>query len=124
VYASAGILIFGHDEMLLRTRSLVLKSAGFRVWTASDATVVVQILDLQQIDIFILCQTLSCRESEAVLAAAHNLRPELKNLVLAIDAVNQPVDLRDRLITSFLDPKSLIALIQREINTEDAPLAN
>jgi DNA-binding NtrC family response regulator len=124
VYASAGILIFGHDELLLDTRRLILKNAGFQVWTASNATLAIQILDLQQIDIFILCQTLSGRESEAVLKSAHKLRPELKNIVLSIDSVSQSSGRQDRLVTSFLDPRRLIALIRREIEADAIYLPN
>jgi hypothetical protein len=44
VYASAGILIFGHDATLLETRQLILERAGFQVWTATEATEALQIL--------------------------------------------------------------------------------
>lgn len=53
MYASAGILIFGHDAILLETRQLILKKAGFQVWIASEATKAVQILVTEPIDLFI-----------------------------------------------------------------------
>jgi DNA-binding NtrC family response regulator len=116
VYASADILIFGHDATLLETRRLVLKTAGFQVWTALKATDAVQILSAQPIGLFVLCRTLSNQECEGVLEAAHTLRPEMKNLVLGLE------DRRDMFLTTFLGPKSLIALIQHEVDAESVTL--
>jgi DNA-binding NtrC family response regulator len=116
VYASADILIFGHDATLLETRRLVLKTAGFQVWTALKATDAVQILSAQPIGLFVLCRTLSNRECEGVLETAHALRPDMKNLVLGLE------DRRDMFLTTFLGPKSLIALIQHEVDAESVTL--
>jgi DNA-binding response OmpR family regulator len=119
VYASASILIFGHDATLLETRRLVLKSAGFRVWTAPEATLAIQILLEESIDLFVVCRSLSVEECEAILRTAHTLRPNMKNLVLSMNSSCTPADRRDTFLTSFLDPRSLISLIQNEVGAEN-----
>jgi hypothetical protein len=119
VYASASILVFGHDATLLETRRLVLKSVGFRVWTALEATLAIQILLEESIDLFVVCRSVSVEECEALLRTAHTLRPEMKNLVLSMNSLCTPADRRDTFLTSFLDPRGLISLIQNEINVEN-----
>jgi DNA-binding NtrC family response regulator len=118
VYASGVILIFGHDAMLLETRCKVLESAGFLVWTASDAEDAVEVLAEEPVDLFMLCQTLCNEECEAILRSAHTLRPDMTNIVLCIDSYKESSDHRDLLFHYFLDPRSLIALIQREIHAK------
>ena len=118
MYASADILIFGHDEMLLETRRLILKKAAFRVRIAMEALAAVQILVTQPIDLFVLCQTLPPEECVATLRTAHTLGPDMKNLILGMDTFGPSADRRDTFLTSFLDPKGLIALIQNKINIE------
>jgi DNA-binding response OmpR family regulator len=121
VYASSGILIFGHDEILLETRRLVLECAGFRVWTATKAAGAMQILVEEPIGLFVLCNSLSSEEHFTVLKTARTLRRDMKTLVLSLDC-DDSIDNRDTVLTSFLDPKSFIALIHREIDANGAAL--
>ncbi len=83
MYASANILILGDDEILLETRRLVLKRAGFQEWTATEAAAALQILVTRPINIFVLRRALSICEREAILRKAHTLRPRMKNLIFA-----------------------------------------
>jgi len=85
VYAFAGILVFGHDAVLLETRRLILKRGGFQVWIATTATDAVQVLLTEPIELFILCQSLSPVECEHALEAAHTLRPDVENLIMRGD---------------------------------------
>jgi hypothetical protein len=58
----------------------------------------------------------------AVLRMAHKLRPRMKNLVLGVDPYDESSDERDTFVTSFLDPKGFIALIQRELQVNGITL--
>ena len=118
MYASAGILIFGHDAVLLETRQLILKKAGFQVWIASEATKAVQILVTEPIDLFILCQSLPLQECVSVLKTAHTLRPDMENLVLGVEALDDSAEKHDTFLTTFLDPGTLIAFIQNKISPQ------
>lgn len=118
MYASAGILIFGHDAILLETRRLILKKAGFQVWIVTEATEAVQVLVREPIDIFILCQSLPLDECVPILKTAHTLRPDMENLVLGGETLGFLADKHDTFLTTFLDPGALIALIQNKINVQ------
>ncbi len=118
MYASAGILIFGYDAILLETRRLILKKAGFRVWIATEATQAVQILVREPIDLFILCQSLPLDECVPILKTAHTLRPDMENLVLGGRTLGLSADKHDTFLTNFLDPRALIGFIQNKIDAE------
>lgn len=116
MYASAGILIFGHDAILLETRRLILKGAGFQVRIATEATEALQILVREPIDLFVLCQSLPVNECVAILKTAHTLRPDMENLVLGGETLGFSADKHDTFLTTFLDPRAFIELIQHKIS--------
>lgn len=120
MYASAGILIFGHDAILLETRRLILERAGFHVWIATEATEAVQVLVREPINLFILCQSLSHDECLLILETAHTLRPDMKNLILGAEMPAFSEDRHDTFLTTFLDPRSLISFIQNKIGARTA----
>jgi DNA-binding NtrC family response regulator len=101
VYAPAGILIFGHNAILLETRRWILKKAGFRVWTATETTEAVQILVKEPIDLFILDQSLPLDECVPILKTAHTLRPDMENLVLGGEALGPSAEKHDTFLTTF-----------------------
>jgi DNA-binding NtrC family response regulator len=118
VYASAGILVFGHDPILLETRRLILEKAGFQVWTATEANEAVQVLVREPIDLFILCQSLSHDECLPILETAHTLRPDMKNLILGGETLDRSADKHDTFLTTFLEPRALISFIQNKISAK------
>jgi ActR/RegA family two-component response regulator len=118
VYASAGILIFGHDAILLETRRLILEKAGFQVWIADEANEAVQVLVREPIDLFILCQSLSHDECLPILETAHTLRPDMKNLILGGETRGLSADRDDTFLTTFLEPRALISFIQNKISAK------
>jgi len=65
-----GILLIGHDRWLLQTRALILKSTRANVFT-SDPKGFEEITSDQQIDLLILCHTLSEATRHSVSAEAH-----------------------------------------------------
>jgi hypothetical protein len=70
------ILIFGTDEMLVATRRMIFEQAGYTVFTADSLSNAALVLMNHQIDVLILCQTLSDDERRAVLETAHTLQPQ------------------------------------------------
>jgi len=117
VYSSAGVLIFGHDTVLLETRRLVLNRGGFQVWIATKGTEAVDVLLNEPIDLFILCQPLPGDVCERILETAHTLRPDMRNLLLGREPLAAASDKHDTFLRTFLDPLALITLIQNKINT-------
>ena len=76
----AHILICGRDAALLETRSLVLQSAGFRVSTITRPLAMSR--DLGNLDLLLVCHTLSAQERQADLCALATLAPKAKALCL------------------------------------------
>lgn len=79
---SASILLFGQDTRLVDTRRWVLEKAGFQLHTALSLTDLDWMAEQHQIDLFILCDSLS---SELRLQALEVIRyrwPLSQRLVL------------------------------------------
>jgi len=129
VYASADVLIFGHDQVLLETRQRVLEMAGFRVAAAIEREDAKQIASTRKIDLLLLCQTLRQDECDAVLMAARWHQPGIKHLYLATQSRLQPTQARlpptqqaglqpdgEGLNEKvFLSPAALVALVQEAV---------
>jgi hypothetical protein len=110
---SARILIFGHDSMLLKTRCLILKRAGFQVRTSTALEGASKILVNEEIDLFILCRSVSRAELKYALSVAHEILPEMKNLILSDDLPTTFCTSRDTLVNCFLDPEALVSVATR-----------
>ncbi len=68
------ILLYGHDEILLTTRRLLLESAGFIVDTAISAAEFESLIAEAELpyDLFILGHTIPELEQNAIIASAVN----------------------------------------------------
>jgi DNA-binding NtrC family response regulator len=110
VYASGRILIFGHNSMLLDTRRRVLQGVGFQVWTATEPENVSSTILTKEIDLLILCQTLTESERSDALRAAHTLRPKMRIVLMCQDVQDAVVTAQDTLVDSFLRPEALISM--------------
>lgn len=86
------ILIFGKDEMLLVTRSLILEKAGYRVLTAQSFANAMLALMNHPIDLLLLCQTLNEEERRGILETAHALQPDIKCASLTYNGRELEVD--------------------------------
>jgi hypothetical protein len=77
------ILLFGLDEHLLGTRSLLLRKAGYRVFVATGLAQINSLSQVETIDLMILCHTLDLKESGRALAFAQSQWPFMKSLILS-----------------------------------------
>ena len=82
------ILVYGNDEMLVTTRRLIFEQAGCEVFTAYSLSNAALALMNHQIDVLVLCQTLSDHERSAVLETAHTLQPKIKYVSLSLGGMN------------------------------------
>jgi DNA-binding NtrC family response regulator len=105
------ILICGNDEMLLRTRALVLESAGFRVRSKLGLVHLKQMVP-QQCDVclIVLCHSLGETEREEALRHLSRAMPASKILVLTIGERLPPAPATISLNT-FDGPEALIATV-------------
>jgi hypothetical protein len=61
------ILVYGNESMLVTTRGLILEKAGYGLYTSSGFAGAMLTLMTQQIDILLLCQSLSEEERRGIL---------------------------------------------------------
>jgi DNA-binding NtrC family response regulator len=115
VPARGSILLYGHYPTLLQTRRWILENAGFRAWTAAQQAEVEKILSAETIDLLILGHTLSAKDCERALAAAHRLRPRMKTLVLTENSSMYFGEVQDEAESTVDGPKGLIAIAQRMV---------
>jgi DNA-binding NtrC family response regulator len=119
------ILVYGNDEILVMTRSLILGNAGYEVFTAQTFGNAMLVLMNHPIELVVLCQTLKGEERRGILETAHALQPEIKCVVLDCGQSEVPIDGVD-LIRGFVGPSALLntvgkLLIQNEPAQTRAP---
>jgi len=86
--ARASILEVGHALELLRTRSLVLRTAGYQVIEETDVKRALSIAQSDQIDMVLLCHSLNRKEATWL---TRMLREE-RSLLPIVCVVNNPTD--------------------------------
>jgi hypothetical protein len=72
------ILVYGSELMLVRARGLILKKAGYRVFSSTEFAGAMLALMNQRIDVLLLCQSLRDDEWRDILETAHAIGPEIK----------------------------------------------
>ena len=82
------IFLYGNDVMLLSTRRIIFEKAGYAVFIAESFSHAMLVLMNHQIDVLVLCQTLSDHERSAVLETAHTLQPKIKYVSLSLGGMN------------------------------------
>jgi DNA-binding NtrC family response regulator len=111
VYAPVCILIYGYDAVLLTTRRLVLEKEGFNVLTATYFNSAVTFMESEAIDLFIVCVTVKDGARSKALAAAHTVRPTMRNLI-QVEQAHPSTDERDTFVEHFLSPEALLASVK------------
>jgi hypothetical protein len=109
----AFILVFGRDAQLLETRRWLLEGAGMKVTTTTEMVEVDTLLSHEDIDLLILCHTLSPDEGDVCLVKAHALRPAMKKLVLTANTPLGSLGPREARVSAFDGPKTLISAVQK-----------
>jgi DNA-binding response OmpR family regulator len=113
------ILIFGNDEMLLVTRSLILEQAGYTVFTAQTFANAMLALMNHQIDVLVLCQSLNQEERRGILETAHALQADIKCAALTYTGPDLEVD--DVGVCQRLDgPRGLLLAIGKMLTKEES----
>jgi len=108
----SAVLLYGHDELLLVTRSLVLEWAGYEVSVAQELRQVSCLLDGKHVDLIVLCYSLSRTEC-AMAGLIAKSRSEVPTLLMTEHGQtgNRDCDMRevaDVCFDSMLGPEALI----------------
>jgi DNA-binding NtrC family response regulator len=86
------ILVYGNEPVLVTTRELLLRHAGYRVFTAQTFANAMLAMMNPEIDVCILCQSLTDKELRGILEMAHTHRPQLKCVVLDFEGIRAPIE--------------------------------
>jgi hypothetical protein len=84
--------IYGNDPILLMTRCLLLKKAGYPVSTILEFSDAMLVLLNQQIDVLLLCHSLHDDERRGVLETAHAITQNVKCVIMQYDGLGVPVE--------------------------------
>jgi hypothetical protein len=79
------ILVYGNELLLVEIRGLILGNAGYEVFTAKAFPDAMLVLMNYQIDVCVLCQSLTDEERRGIVETAHALQPEIKCVVIDFD---------------------------------------
>jgi hypothetical protein len=102
------ILVYGNDPMLLTTRGLILEKAGYQVFTSAAFAGAMLTLMTQQIDVLLLCQSLTDEERRGILETALALQSDIKCAVLDFEErQDDPTEGVD-LIRGLVGPSTLL----------------
>jgi hypothetical protein len=104
------ILVYGNEEMLVTTRGLILETAGYKVFTAQQFGNAMLVLMNHQIDVCVLCQSLTGEERRGILETAHSLQPEIKCAVIDFEESEVTINGVD-LIRGLVEPSTLLKTI-------------
>ena len=116
------ILLYGDDQLLLHTRTMVLERAGLAVLTAIEASDVERIVLSQKISLLVLCHTLSSEKCEAAVSLAESIRPAIRSLVLTAGMPPCSERAHDTILSSFAGPRSLVDTVERLLHTVPAAI--
>ncbi len=120
--SSPSILLYGHDARLLETRRWILEGCDFQVRTVSSLLALHETISTRQIDVMILCHSLSSEECERALDVAHLNSPGIKTLVLtAQDSIcASAAGDDDAVLDTWEGPRVLLDTVQKLLCTSDA----
>ena len=111
------ILLYGHDELLLMTRSRILVGAGFRACMTCEVRQIPQLVRELQADLVVLCHSLSCRERVVAGMVAKNHRAEVRTLMIVADGSMGECDcgfseVADEIFNLSLEPEKLVEKVR------------
>ena len=112
VPTSVGILVYGSDELLLGTRTMVLENAGFQVFSAIGSDDAKSIMKSGKIGLVVLCHSLSEQQCEAALDFAKRQQPPLETLVLTATGSPCSEHTTGAILNAFDGPRKLVQTVQ------------
>jgi DNA-binding response OmpR family regulator len=118
---SPSVLLLGHDESLLQTRRWLLESNGLQVYIATHFPALNQTLEDHDVDLLILCHSLTAEECERAVAIVESHPPKLKVLALTTASSDFPVEKVDRVVNASDGPKTLLNIVARFMKNRLAP---
>jgi DNA-binding response OmpR family regulator len=113
------ILIYGNDSLLLMTRRLILEKEGYRAFTTLELSDAIQLIMTQQLDVLVLCQSLTVEECDDVLGTVREVAPTLKIIIIGHDGSVRPNKEQEQTLQPLQGPGSLLAAVHKMVGAAD-----
>jgi len=101
------VLCYGHDELLLHTRRLILREY-FQVSVTTSIEATAALARLEQMDLVLLCHSLSEEECDQMIELVGELWPQAKVLVLTAPDLGRATSLPHEEFAALDGPYSLM----------------
>ena len=112
------IVVYGHDQSLLDTRTWVLQGAGYQVSQASQLSELEQTAEERSVALVVMCHTLSGEEwAETRTSLDH--RPGIKRLLIT---ANRPLSVQTKgelAISAFDGPRALLDMVGKILSANN-----
>jgi hypothetical protein len=105
------VLVYGHDSLLLMTRELLLRGAGFDVCVCSTVDAAHAILAAHPFDLLVLCHSADPTERSSILATARARQKNLAILILVADYQNPPVSDNEVVFCTLEGPNAFLRVV-------------
>jgi DNA-binding response OmpR family regulator len=111
------ILIYGNDPMLVKTRGLVLENVGYEVFSCTSFAGAMMTLMTHQVDILLLCQSLSNEERRGMVETVRALQPDTKCALFDFRKREDPMDGVDH-IQGLTEPTALLNTVRKLLSPQ------
>jgi hypothetical protein len=103
--------MYGLDQDLLKTRAMVLNSAGYLIWAATTMSAFEQLLCAEPVGLCILCHTLMGEDCQRAISLIERFRPEIHVLSLKGTVSFPRSSMSVRIFGDFVNPLALIQVV-------------
>ena len=112
---SAHILFYGTYPILLETHNVILQRSGFTVRKADSFAKYRALLDRENVDLCILCSSLTTEERDQAIAALNILHPETPYMVLSPSVPRFSKHARESAINCLAGPEFLLDRVRESL---------
>ena len=112
---SSFIVVYGHDQSLLDTRTWVLQGAGYQVTQASHLSELQQVAGERAVALIVLCHTLTQEECDETRTSLEQ-RPGVKRLLITANRPLSAQALGEPAISAFDGPRALIDMVGKVLS--------
>jgi hypothetical protein len=112
--------MYGHDRILLRTRELILRAAGFEVCATETPAKIEEILATRPVDLLIFCHTVDELERSRILAKIPPSQKSLGVLLLFAGSYDPAPADQDAVFSTLDGPFDFLRTVCR-LTHEPAP---
>ncbi len=112
------IVVFGHDQTLLDTRTWVLQGAGYQVTQALRLCELEQAVAERSVALVVMCHTLSGQEWDETRTSLDH-KPGIKRLLIT---ANQPLSVQaigEPTISAFDGPRALLEMVRKILSAKN-----